>query len=226
MMSGTIQPYSNKINNKKIHIFLMESFIKYRQYGTDKVNAGFLIGEKKYLGKLITARGCLGAALNNIQLETLARPTRTMHDERMKIVYRNAMYICEEIEKFCKDKKYLMVKGMEYPGLNTHNCYNKKSSFEYLNGIINVKFDNDYYKNFASLLYFIRKVIDKANEKNISVNHGTSFGFDWTRISVADSGGGSFANQFVRISVGRENFKDIIILTRIIEECIEKYLKY
>jgi len=226
MLSGVVQPFRMKNNNNKLHIFLMESSIKYRQYGMDKVNAGFVIGNKKYLRGMITARGATGATLHNIDLETLPRISRIQHDNRMKIVTRNAKYISKELQIFADNKKNLLLKGVDYPGLESHKDFSIFKKYPYLNGIINFNFDNDYYKNFATMLYVIRKTIESAKEKSISINHGTSFGFDWTRIAVADSSGGNFANPFIRISVGRETMKDIFIITEIVKKVVSEHLEY
>lgn len=226
MLSGAIQPYATKIENPHIHIFLMESCIKYREFGMDKVNAGFLISHKKFLGKLITARARIGAILNNIELETFPRISKMQHDMRMKTITRNSLYICNELEKMLKDRHYSLFAGIEYPGSLMHPDYPKFSKYIYMNGILNVKFDPSYYKNFATMLHFIKKVIEAAQKNNISVNHGTSFGFDWTRLAVADASGGDFIKPFIRISVGRENLKDIVIFTHIMKQCITRYLTY
>lgn len=226
ILSGAIQPFSLGIENKKVNLYLMESFIKYRQYGQDKVNAGFIISHKKYLGKLIAIRAATGAILHNIDLETLSRISREQHDLRMKLITRNARYIANELQKFAEEEKYLKFKGVEYPGLETHCNYHIASVYPYLNGIINFVLDKDYYHNLASMLYVIRKVIDFAKKKNSSINHGTSFGFDWTRLAVADSTGGDFSVAFIRMSVGREIMKDIVITTEVIKEAIGKYLRY
>jgi len=226
MMSGAIQPYIEELNNPHIHIFLMESCIKYREFGMDKVNAGFLVSHKRFLGKLITARARIGAILSNIELETLPRVSKLQYDRRMKTITRNSLYFCNEIGKVLQNRRYSLFSGIEYPGNVEHPDYLKFSKYAYMNGILNINFDSAYYKNFATMLYFIKKVIKTAQKNNISVNHGTSFGFDWTRLSVADSSGGDFTKPFIRISIGRENLKDIVIFTHIMKQCICRYLTY
>ena len=226
MLSGAVQPYVHNIDNPYIYIFLMESCIKYREFGMDKVNAGFLISHKKFLGKLITARARIGAILNNIELETFPRISKIQHDTRMRTITRNSLYICNELEKILKNNHYSLFSGIEYPGNKKHPDHLKFSKYIYMNGILNINLDSAYYKNFATLLYFIKKVIELAQGNNISINHGSSFGFDWTRLSVADTTGGDFTKPFIRISVGRENLKDIVIFTHVMEQCINRYLTY
>jgi len=219
MLSGAIQPF-NIINNPRVHVFYIESLIKYRQYGLDKVNAGFIVADKKFRGKLITSRASTGAILHNVDLETLPRITRQQHINRMIKISRNAKYISEELQSLTKQHRKLIFKGIEYPGLKEHRDFKIAIKYPFLNGILVFNLDKDYYKNFATLLYFIRKLIENAKRKNISINHGTSFGFERTRIAVADAEGGEFSNPFIRISVGREIMKDVVILTYLLKETI------
>jgi len=224
MLSGAVEPFSI-VNNPNLHIFYIESLIKYRQYGLDKVNAGFIVAEKKFRGKIITARASIGAILHNIDLETLPRISRSQYINRMIKVSRNAKYLAENLQVFADRHPKLIFKGIEYPGLKSHPDFKVALNYPFLNGLFTFKLDKDYYKNFATLLYFIKRLLENAKKKNVSVNHGTSFGFDWTRIAVADTEGGEFTNPFIRMSVGRETMKDIVILSDVLKETILEVFK-
>lgn len=226
MMSGAVQPYKTVLTNEKVEVFLIESMIKYRQFGMDKVNAGFIISNKKYLRHLITARASVGSILNCVELNMLPIMNREQYDVRMNTIYRNAKFISSALQDYISNNQYCLVKCIEYPGLEIHADFKKSRIYEYLNGILNIKFDKDYYKNIATMLYWISETLKSAKENNITISHGTSFGFNNTRLSVADSSGGSFSQPFIRISVGRENLKDIYILVNTIKHSIEKFLKY
>lgn len=228
MMSGAIQPFSQIISNPNIEIFLFESMVKYREFGLDKVNAGFLVAPKKYLRRLISSRAVTGTILHSADLNLLPRINKCQFDIRMRTIFRNTKYLSQELQDFASANEHLLVSGVEYPGIPQHRHYNRfnDSDYPYLNGIVNIKFDNDYYKNFATMLFFISKIMEDAKSAGLSVAHGTSFGFDYTRLAIADTSGGDFQHPFIRISVGRENFKDIVILSDIIKCNISKYLKY
>ena len=228
MMSGAIQPFNAYFTNPNVEVILFESMIKYREFGIDRVNAGFVVAPKKFLRRLINSRAITGTILDEISLNLLPRITKSRLTSRMNTIYRNALYISQELQKFADNQANILVEGIEFPGIPSHKDYQKfqKSRCPYLNGIINLKFDKDYYSNFATMLFFISKVIEDAKDANISISHGTSFGFDHTRLAVADSSGGEFTYPFIRISVGRENFRDIVILTKILKNNIQKYLKY
>lgn len=224
MLSGAVEPFSI-VNNPNLHIFYIESLIKYRQYGLDKVNAGFIVAEKKFRGKIITARASTGAILHNIDLETLPRISKSQYINRMIKISRNAKYLAESLQVFADRHPKLIFKGIEYPGLKSHPDFKIALNYPFLNGLFTFKLDEDYYKNFAIFLYFIKRLLENAKKKNVSVNHGTSFGFDRTRVAVADTEGGEFANPFIRMSIGRETMKDIVILSDVLKETILEVFK-
>ena len=212
MMSGAVQPYKTILNNEKVEVFLVESMIKYRQFGMDKVNAGFIVGNKKYLRYLITSRAAVGSILNQVELNMIPIMNREQFDIRMHTIYRNAKFISTVLLNYISCSRHCLVKCVEYPGVNIHKDYEKTKVYEYLNGILNIKFDKDYYKNLATMLYWVSETLKCAKNNDITISHGTSFGFNNTRLSIADSSGGSFSQPFLRMSIGRENLKDIYII--------------
>jgi hypothetical protein len=76
------------------------------------------------------------------------------------------------------------------------------------------------YRNKPYYSILISRILKSAHERAVSIEHGTSFGFDTTRISVAAFYADKPERAFLRIAVGTETRLEIEKVASIIAEAL------
>lgn len=213
MCGGGIQPLvAFDHSNPHLHIILIESLLKYRQHGTDKVNAGIIVCDKKFFRHLFVQRERTGTILPDVQLAMFPRVSRRMHEWRMRRIHRNAELFARQLKTRLSDLPTCQVNS---PLLDSHPDAALAQKYNWLGGVITLGLAS---KGSVPLyLKVIETILSGARNKSIEIHHGTSFGFDVTRVAVAATGGGSYTSPFLRFSIGIEPIDRIVELVEIAE---------
>jgi cystathionine beta-lyase/cystathionine gamma-synthase len=216
MFGGGTQPLTSFAHtNPKLHVILIESLLKYRQHGTDKVNAGIVISDRRFFRDLFIQRERTGTTLADTQLAMLPVVTREMHDWRMQRIARNADVFSRELSRRLQDVTSCEV---NYPMLPHHIDRSVALKYDWVGGVITARIA---VGNTVPLyLEVIRCILEFAREQSIEINHGTSFGFDVSRVAIAATGGGIHTAPFLRFSIGLEPLDTIYKIARVVEQGI------
>ncbi len=223
MTSGGESVFLNFDNkkNKKVHLIAWESLLKYRQFGMDRFNAGLVIAEKIFQRKLFVQRERTGTILPDIQTMMFPKLGKKLYENRMKLIQRNASIFTSEISNFLTKNNLNNFLSINYPGYQKNKGYLIAKKYKYIGGVVTFEFKDEKKKNIQYFLTIINYIISQAKKHKIQINHGTSFGFYRTRITIAATGGGIYTNPFIRFSIGEESIKDLYLLIDLIKKCLK-----
>lgn len=213
MLGGACQPFDLKLNNPHIKIFLVESLLKYRQMGLDRTNAGVLVADQEYRGKLVATRAAIGGAIQDSSLHALPLMSRKLYEDRMDDLSANAKFVAGELRRFTQEHTTAVI-DVDYPESDT---------YRFSGAVFTLIVDKGFRLDKDKAHEFIKLVIQRAAACGLSINHGTSFGFETTRIAFADTDGGTFENTYLRFSIGRESKKDLLILVKILQDSMSDF---
>ena len=147
-------------------------------------------------------------------------PNRKFLEQRLKRFERNTMYITEHLSKTITQIQGNIEK-IVYPGLPTHPSFSWSKTYVFHGSYFVLQFKNKF-RNVATYKRFVNCVMKAAKKSNVSINGGTSFGFDTTRIYItarnSDNG-----IPFVRVSMGTESISQIERITDVFREVIQSF---
>lgn len=196
---------------------LVESLVKYHQFGMDKINGGIILTSFIDAQGMVITRMQLGTNLNDTSVQSLPRPNRSLLDARQQRLTRNAMMLATALDKYLQTHINLEIQGIAFPGLPSHACYEWTKDMTFHGSYFAIKF-RLLYQNQITYSHFINKVMKLAAQKGVALHGGTSFGMDVTRIYVTGRFATDLVKPFIRISVGTETEYE---MKKIIEVFIE-----
>lgn len=213
-LSSTFQPFKmTQWRNKKLRLLLLESLLKYLQFGSDRVNAGMIIAYGKNTEKLMEYREHLGTNISDSSVYAIPFLGRNIFEKRLKRFNRNTHLLSSCLQSYVESKK-TVIKKIIYPGLTNHPSYNWTREMPFQGSF----FTLDFHKpSIGMYKKFIEMIVQKAAKKKVNISGGTSFGFNSCRVYLTALRIGN-AEPFVRISVGTETR---LQLTKLIEVFIE-----
>lgn len=215
VLSTSYQPLTDVPRNSTMQIYVIESLLKYHQFGLDRVNAGIIWSLSNHASRMSAARMHLGAIIPEASLHSLPEPNRVLFDARLKRIGDNAELLARRLHAFAKDNG-TFVESVAHPSLHVK----KTDSQSFFRGpfvVLRFKQEYDSVKKYDQ---FVARVIGKAREKGVGLVGGTSFGFDVTRIYVAARLAEGLSKPYLRISVGTETVDEISALADVFEQVL------
>lgn len=176
-----------------LKLVIVESLAKYWQYGMDLVTAGAItfIGECPHFDKCAELRARCGLYLSDIQALTLPTPNANLLRSRLKRFEENALFLQDCINLVLNTASRAVAK------------YSLPTAALQFRGSHLVIKDNSAQTSAKFFNARIQTMLHAARLRNIDLVHGTSFGFDHTRV-YAPAPSTEFGECFLRISVGTE----------------------
>ncbi len=106
--------------NTLLRIVVVESLLKYHQFGMDRVSGGVVWRTGLSPLFLFSRRMVLGTNLAEASVLSLPPPNRKILEKRIKKQGRNAMMIAERLDEVTKNGKKTAISHVVYPGLPNH----------------------------------------------------------------------------------------------------------
>ncbi len=202
-----------------MQLIVVESLIKYHQFGFDRTNAGIIwapVGSEKGLKE---ARMHLGTNISDVSVASLPLPNRNLQNRRMYRIGRNTKMLAQRLAKFAKKDTSPLV-SVVHPSLPEYPGYLWTQNLPFQGEFIVLTFAKQHqYLEYYDL--FVKKIIQTAKERGVAIAGGTSFGFDTTRIYVTARYATSSTQPFVRISVGTESMGELDSLGAVFESVLQ-----
>ncbi len=200
-------------------LLVVESLIKYHQFGFDRVNAGIVWAPKFAERGLFQARMHLGTIIPEASVLSLPTPNRVLLEKRMRRVGRNAFYLAQTLDARLVDKQS-SISHVVYPGLPSYSGYAWTKDLPFQGGFIVLSF-KEKYKNVKRYDAFIQSVLMHAKKAGVDLIGGTSFGFNTTRVYVTARYATDITEPFVRISAGTETRQEIEAVAQVLVRAID-----
>ncbi|OLF14688.1 PLP-dependent aminotransferase family protein [Actinophytocola xanthii] len=188
--------------NPRLHLVQIESLLKYRQQGLDRVNAGVVLVESRFAREVFVQRERCGAFLPDLQSFEMLAHGGSGHDRRMRRIKHNGEVFCAELRDALPPELREDV-SLTTPIAATHQDHEVyRRSYRYLGGVVPLSFGREV--GMDVLLRVIATTLELCAREGTVLHHSTSFGFNSTHIGVAATGGARLTNPFLRVSVGED----------------------
>lgn len=206
-MANFYQPLDDlPMSIRGAQFLVVESLVKYHQFGFDRVNAGIVWASSGSEEGLFNARMHTGTIIPNTSLHTLPEPNGVLLQKRLARIGRNTLYLASGLEKVLESSDSL--EAIVYPGLPSHVGYAWANDLAFQGGFFVLRFKSKYRK-ISYYDSFIERLILEAKRRGVDIVEGTSFGFSTTRIYVSARYAGILTEPFVRVAVGTETMDEI-----------------
>ncbi len=205
----------------KLSLIVVESLLKYHQFGFDRVSAGLMWRTGLTPLGIFGNRMHLGTGLVDASVLTLPQPNRKLFDKRLKRMGRNANLVAKALDDHARTTRMTALAEVVYPGLPSHPAYEWMSKRYFQGSFLVFKLKPQYcftayYKKFLAL------AVDEARQAGVDLNGGSSFGFDTTRVYLTALYAAKHATPFIRISVGTETLYEVEKLIAVLTRAVDK----
>jgi cystathionine beta-lyase/cystathionine gamma-synthase len=208
------QPFSRMVLGNSINLLCFESLNKYHQFGMDRVTGGIIYGVAQKDGTLYDYRDHGGTNIPDASVAALTVPNRTILHARLKRQERNAQFLSQSLSDILQSSKATKITKVTYPGLTSHPGTQNTS---FAGSIVTLEWQKKY-QNATTYNHFVQKLLHHAEQKNIPLVAGSSFGLSITRLYVPASRVGQ-GTPFFRIAVGTETTWEIQRILELFTEC-------
>lgn len=204
---------------EKTRIILHGSMLKSPQLGLERTNAGFVqsfnLGENSK--KILDYRTLSGTTMQDYTSNALPFTTKSLLQQRMKIIQTNTLYLAQAI--LDEDPELKVINEVVYPKLKIHPDYEYARDLDFVGSFFNIKFvehlnNDNFFEIFTSLM------IEIAKKDGCDVIHGASFGFNQTSIYYS-VGWDEPENHYIRISPGTETPYEIEKIKNVLVQTFE-----
>ncbi|KAL8645261.1 MAG: hypothetical protein Q9210_006808 [Variospora velana] len=211
MVSGGMQVYDWLQGPHKLTLLYYESGSKYLQLGLDIQMSGLVVFPSQLDQAMRTVRRNSGTILYAKSLLQMPPITYDVFQSRNTMLSENANFLRCYLQECLPDAA-----EVRHPA--------EWQAFAWRHGgcLITIRFHSKGLNNKESLEACIELVLRTAEEHEVPITKGVSFGFSTARISAASSMAND-SNPFLRVSVGVEA-NEVRVLAVVIEASILKYL--
>lgn len=206
----------------KLQLIVVESLLKFHQFGFDKVMGGILWRNGLSPLTLFSARERLGAILPDASVLSLPEPSRELLAKRLARMDRNALYLAEQLDAHIRNKKLSAFSHVVYPGLPSYPGYAWTKHLPFRGSYFAVIF-KPMFAHASAYKRFVAGVLHEAKAAGFPLTSGTSFGFSNTRIYLTALHAKKNAKPFVRISVGTETQAELATLAAIFTRAVDRF---
>ena len=201
-------------------MIVIESLNKFYEFGTDRVSGGVIWTTRDLENGIMVARNHCGTMIADASVASLPLPNRNRFDRRMSRMDRNATFLARLLDEHLRATPTIKkVEEIIHPSLPSFPGYKWTKDMDFKGCCVTISFAKGYRSAFY-YSQFIARAMANAHSLGISIEQGTSFGLDTSRVSIAAFYSGE-ARRFVRISVGTETRQEIEKIARAFIEAID-----
>lgn len=202
---------------KRPKLFVVESILKYHEFGFDRAGAGIIWTLDDKNGALAEARMHLGTIIPDASVLSLPEPNRRLFDVRMRRIDRNARRIASRLDSYVSGAD-TPLQAIVHPSLGKEP-HREASSLPFLGPFITLQFKAGE-RRVERYDEFVEASLGAARRAGVDLVGGTSFGFDTTRVYVTARKAIGITEPYVRISVGTETAGEADALAGIFETAL------
>lgn len=211
--SVSFQPWRHLPAGSPLRLVSFESLTKYPQLGMDRAAGGVIVAASRDAEEMDLLREHLGTNIADVVVYQHPWPERRLLERRLARVGRNAALIADALSRRVSDRGAPF--RVIYPGLSATP------------GIGDTDFQGGYLAIETSRadevgLYrrLIASILQLARVRKVPICHGTSFGFDITRVylTAADS---RYGTPFLRVSPGNEHVLGAQAVAEVLGDALE-----
>jgi cystathionine beta-lyase/cystathionine gamma-synthase len=187
---------------KHLRLIVLESLVKFHQFGTDRVTGGIIWGMGHGIERLFDYREHLGTNIPDSAAVTLPSPNRELLTARLQRFGRNTKSIAAALTDWIAVHPDSPFYRIWYPGIPDnpiHTSVNRTFAGAYFT----IEFKKQM-QTISTYRRFITAVMKEARCKHIPIIEGTSFGFNTTRIYLTAVRSHQ-ATPFIRVAPGTEH---------------------
>lgn len=219
VMSVGFQPLPHlPLVGKRPKLYMVESLLKYHEFGFDRVGAGIIWTPDDKNDALLTARMHFGTIIPDASALSLPIPNRRLFDARMRRIDRNARRIAARLDSFVSGADTPLL-AVVHPSLAKGPHRGRILSLPFLGPFITLEFklNEGHVGRYDE---FVEASLCAARRAGADLIGGTSFGFDTTRVYVTARKATGITEPYVRISVGTETLEEADILAGVFEAAL------
>lgn len=216
-LSLTWQPFKHMLNPGKISLIVFESLNKYHQFGLDHVTAGIVWMYGKQSWKLYHYRAYGGLNITDFSTLALPQPNAVMLNQRLMRYQRNASFFASTLQEYITDNKLKKFSCINYANLKHHPSYQWSKNLPFHGSSCVIDFTPEH-ANIKTYKSFMKNILLMAKKDNVQIIAGTSFGLNTTRIYLTALRATTFAQPFLRISVGTETYQEMQAVTQVFKK--------
>lgn len=201
------------MKQKPKNVILWESLLKYHQFGIDKTNGGIIYTNCQKAIELYTYRDHLGTNISDTAILTLPKPNRRLLERKFQLHTRNRNLLIATFRSWIHQHSHTLLKNVYPDQAGSHASPGCLLALEFIPSKANIK----HYQ------HFLQRLIREANQQQISLIGGTSFGMLHTRVYIPASRPGQGV-PFLRIAAGIESYLEIQKLAAVCQKVLNSYL--
>lgn len=206
--------------SRNLNLIVVESLVKYHQFGFDRVSAGVMWRSGLSAFGLMQSRAYMGTNIADASVLALPQPNRKLLDKRLQRLNRNATYLAQRLDDESRTPSST-ISAVIYPGLPSHPSYSWMKDRSFQGSFFAIEFKPPYtlmpYKKA-----WLNLAIKEAQRAEVNLIAGSSFGFNTTRIYLTAMHARKNAVPFIRISAGTETLAEIEALAKVFIETSTK----
>lgn len=201
------------INPFGMKLIVVESLLKFHQFGMDRVGGGIIWAPMGSDSGLFEARMHVGTIMPDMSVLALPEPNRKLFDERLLRIGRNARLFAERLHAHIEGSGI----RVNHPALPHYRGYAWTKDLAFQGPFVTITF-TEGSQTVSHYDAFVARVHKAAQQAGIDIVGGTSFGFDTTRVYVTARYATNITEPFVRISLGTETREEV---ERLADVCAE-----
>ncbi|MPZ69760.1 MAG: hypothetical protein GEU71_09550 [Actinobacteria bacterium] len=215
--SVTAQPWARE-NREELRLIEFESITKYAQLGFDRTAAGMIVASSVDGAALDELREHLGTNITDMSVTQLPTPDRPVLERRLARIGRNAAAIAMSLQQHVEE--WCLPLDIHHPSLPNHPSYAVARERAFHGGSLAIGFHPtiDHHPVRQRL---VELCLDEARTAGVPMVHGTSFGFDTTRVYLT-SAHADHGIPFVRISAGTEHADQIRSVVKVLQAAVTR----
>ncbi|MCX6820165.1 MAG: PLP-dependent transferase [Candidatus Adlerbacteria bacterium] len=190
-----------------MHVVVVESLLKFHQFGMDRVGGGIIWTPSIVENGLFEARMHMGTIIPDASVSALPEPNRALQEARLMRIGHNAHMLATLLDSFVREH-VTVVEKVVHPGLPHYEGYSWTRTMLFQGPFITLRFCEGK-RTVSHYDAFVSRVQKIGKEKKVDIIGGTSFGFDTTRLYVTARYATDLTEPFVRIALGTETVDEL-----------------
>ncbi|MCC6639285.1 PLP-dependent transferase [Candidatus Falkowbacteria bacterium] len=219
LLATSFQPLALFPPLQHLRYFIVESLMKYHQFGMDRATGGVVIcSEIDGIGMLLS-RMHAGTMMPDANVAMMPTPDRALFDERLKRLHRNTQYLAQLLHDHLTKHPHRHISHIVHPQLPNHPSYAWAKDMKFCGSSFAVAF-KDKHQHYLLYRMIINRMMRIARRKGVMLSGGTSFGMDATRVYVTARLNTVDVTPFMRVSPGTETIDEIQALGEVLIEAL------
>lgn len=215
--SVTAQPWAPGLLGR-LRMIAFESVTKYAQLGFDRTAAGMIVCSTTDGVVLDDLREHLGTNITDMSVAQLPAPDRSILERRLSRIDRNATAIATALRQHVETRRLPL--RVHHASLPDHPSHGIAQRLSFRGGSLAIGLDVAI-DNHPARFRLVELALEEARAAGVPLIHGTSFGFDITRIYLT-SAHADHGIPFVRVSAGTEHTAQIDAVASVLRTAVSR----